>query len=106
MKKALKCVCDLSPEHISAYSLIIEEGTPFWHWYEEADQPEGYPPLPDEETERKMYERTKEIMGNYGYRRYEISNYAKPGWECIHNIGYWKRVPYLGFGVGASSFFG
>lgn len=104
-EKTLKRVCDLSPEHISAYSLIIEEGTPFWHWYEEADQLEEYPPLPDEETERKMYERTKEILGNYGYRRYEISNYAKPGWECIHNIGYWKRVPYLGFGVGASSFF-
>lgn len=105
-EKTLNRVCGLSPEHISAYSLIIEEGTPFWHWYEESDHLEGYPPLPDEETERKMYERTKAILGEYGYRRYEISNYAKRGRECIHNIGYWKRVPYLGFGVGAASFLG
>mgnify|MGYP007128252546 CR=1 FL=1 len=63
----------------------------------------GAPPLPDEETERQMYERTKEILHGYGYERYEISNYAKEGKMCRHNIGYWKRVPYLGFGVGAAS---
>lgn len=104
-ERTLNRVCSLSPEHISAYSLIIEEGTPFWNWYEESALPDGYPALPDEETERTMYERTKEILETYGYRRYEISNYAKPGRECRHNIGYWKRVPYLGFGVGAASLY-
>ena len=59
--------------------------------------------LPDEETERKMYWRTKEILSKYGYERYEISNYAKPGYACRHNIGYWERTEYLGIGTGAAS---
>nr|WP_294466240.1 radical SAM family heme chaperone HemW [uncultured Sellimonas sp.] len=101
----LRRVCSLSPEHLSAYSLILEEGTLFWQWYEKTGHPNGHPPLPDEETERRMYERTKEILQAYGYERYEISNYAKKGKACRHNIGYWKRVPYLGFGVGAASLF-
>lgn len=84
----------LAPEHISAYSLIIEEGTPF------ALQKLT---LPDEETERQMYERTHEILEQYGYRQYEISSYAKKGFACRHNIGYWQRVPYLGIGLGAAS---
>ena len=50
-----------------------------------------------------MYERTRELLAEYGYQQYEISNYAKPGYECRHNLGYWERVPYLGLGVGASS---
>ena len=87
------------------YSLILEEGTLFWKWYEKTDHPKDHPPLPDEETERQMYERTKEILQGYGYERYEISNYAKKGKECRHNIGYWRRIPYLGFGVGAASLF-
>ena len=96
----LKTVAELAPEHISAYSLIVEEGTPFYEEYGEgrhADQ------LPDEETERKMYWRTKEILSKYGYERYEISNYAKPGYACRHNIGYWERTEYLGIGTGAAS---
>ena len=86
------------PEHISAYSLIVEEGTPFFDAYEK-----GELFLPSEEEERLMYEKTEEILRRYGYYRYEISNYAKAGYECRHNIGYWVRDNYVGFGLGAAS---
>jgi len=86
------------PEHISAYSLILEEGTRLHDRYTV-----GGITLPDEEEDRAMYQETKEILAGYGYRRYEISNYAKPGFECRHNSGYWRRENYLGFGLGASS---
>ena len=59
--------------------------------------------LPDEDTDRYMYRATKRILQQAGYRRYEISNYARPGYECRHNSGYWRRRDYLGFGVGAAS---
>ena len=95
----LNRVTELKPEHISSYSLIIEEGTPFYKSDSVLQQ------LPDEDTERKMYERTKEILEQQGYERYEISNYARQGRECIHNLGYWEQVPYLGMGLGASSFY-
>ena len=69
--------------------------------------PEGsYADLPDEDTEREMYARTAEILAEYGFFQYEISNYAKPGFACCHNIGYWKRTDYLGFGPSAASLFG
>ena len=90
-------VAELNPEHISAYSLIIEEGTPF------AEQNLD---LPDEDIEYQMYEDTAEILERYGYRQYEISNYAKQGYMCRHNAGYWQRREYLGFGLGASSLYG
>ena len=61
--------------------------------------------LPTEDEERQMYYKTDEVMKEYGYERYEISNYAKKGKECRHNIGYWKRTDYLGFGIGAASLF-
>ena len=93
----LRRVVELEPEHISSYSLIIEEGTPFHEQY--ASQP----PV-DEETDRRMYERTGEILEAAGYERYEISNYARPGKECRHNLKYWQRGEYLGIGLGASSF--
>jgi len=93
-ENSLRQTVRLAPEHISAYSLIVEEGTPF------AQQKLS---LPDEETERQMYERTHEILEQCGYRQYEISNYAKEGFACRHNIGYWQRVPYLGMGLGAAS---
>ena len=86
----------LGPEHISAYSLIVEEGTPFWTAYG------GKETVPEEE-ERRMYEQTGILLGRYGYRRYEISNYAKPGYACRHNIGYWRRTEYVGFGLGSAS---
>lgn len=94
--KTLEMVAKLNPTHISAYSLIIEEGTPFAMCNLD---------LPDEDEERKMYETTSEILANFGYHQYEISNYAQQGYECQHNIGYWKRVDYLGFGAGAASLF-
>lgn len=91
---SLECVALLNPEHISSYSLIIEEGTPFY------DCP---PRVPDEEEDRRMYHYTKEFLTGKGYRRYEISNYARPGKECRHNCGYWSGTDYLGIGLGASS---
>lgn len=98
-RATLKQVTELKPEHISSYSLIIEEGTPFYEQY--ADEP----PV-DEETDRKMYRDTKELLARAGYERYEISNYAKRGKECRHNLKYWKREEYLGLGLGAASFLG
>lgn len=96
-EKTLKCVTELAPEHISSYSLIIEEGTPFYEKYAEQ------PPV-DEDTDRWMYERTREVLGEAGYERYEISNYAKEGKACRHNLKYWVREEYLGLGLGAASF--
>lgn len=100
-KTTLKRVCALKPEHISAYSLIIEPGTPFFEKY---GSEEGAQLLPGENTDREMYALTKSILKEHGYERYEISNYAKPGRECRHNIGYWTGVSYLGLGVGASGY--
>lgn len=88
------------PEHISAYSLIVEEKTPFFEMWQA-----GKLQLPEEECERRMYERTKEILEAAGFERYEISNYAKRGYACRHNIGYWQRTDYIGFGIGAASLF-
>lgn len=104
-KKTLRTVAELvpPPEHISAYSLIIEEGTPFYERYGKGCHAEE---LPSEEEERQMYVETKKILEEYGYIRYEISNYAKKGFECRHNLGYWNRTQYLGIGMGASSFIG
>lgn len=90
----LRTVAELQPEHVSAYSLIIEEGTPFAE--KELD-------LPDEDTEYEMYEDTSRILQEYGYAQYEISNYARDGYICRHNSGYWKRTEYLGLGLGAAS---
>lgn len=98
-KNTLKKVVMLKPEHLSAYSLIIEEGTPFYDRYHGKA---GL--LPDEDSEREMYYETKEYLRQHGYERYEISNYAKEGKACRHNIGYWTGVEYLGLGLGASSY--
>lgn len=95
-EESLRTIAALSPEHISAYSLIVEPGTPFAE--QELD-------LPDEDTEREMYARTVEILAEYGFSQYEISNYAKAGCACRHNIGYWKRTDYFGFGPSAASLF-
>ncbi len=96
--ETLRTVAELNPEHISAYSLIIEEGTPFFEIY--GEDREG---LPNEDDERTMYQNTQTILKEYGYHRYEISNYAKEGYECQHNLGYWNRREYLGIGIGAAS---
>ena len=106
-RSTLEKVLALQPEHISAYSLIIEEGTPFYQIYGEADrcrrEDEPQSLLPSEEEEREMYEDTGRILAAHGYHRYEISNYAKGGKECRHNCGYWTGIEYKGFGLGASS---
>lgn len=86
------------PTHISAYSLILEEGTRFWELSQE-----GKLELPDEDTDRLMYSETGRVLREAGYERYEISNYAKPGFRCRHNCGYWTRTDYAGFGIGAAS---
>ena len=104
--ETLQTVLALAPEHISAYSLIIEPRTPFYDMYgEDSGENTGQIKLPSEDDERIMYWKTKEILAEAGYARYEISNYAKPGFECRHNIGYWQRTPYLGFGTGAATLF-
>lgn len=106
---SLRRVAALRPGHISAYSLIIEEGTPFYERYGAADRErerDGADKehlLPTEEEERRMYELTEEVLEREGYHRYEISNYALPGFACRHNMAYWKRGDYLGFGLGAAS---
>lgn len=95
VEKVLKC----NPEHISSYSLIVEEGTPL------SQDEELLAKLPDEIAERKMYDATNVLLSAAGYHRYEISNYAKPGVECRHNKVYWSLGEYIGFGIGAASFF-
>ena len=102
-EKSLNEIIRLNPEHISSYSLIIEEGTPFFKKYSE--NAPNFKDLPSEDEDREMYALTSEKLGKAGYERYEISNYAKPGFCSRHNTSYWDRVPYLGFGAGASSFF-
>lgn len=103
-QKTLKQVLVLKPEHISAYSLIIEEGTPFYDRFGPGAGEEYL--LPDEDTERQMYYDTRDMLKAEGYERYEISNYARPGFACRHNLGYWERREYLGLGLGASSLIG
>ena len=93
----LNQIIQLNPEHISAYSLIVEEGTPFYDMELK---------LPSEEDERAMYAMTANMLLKAGYTQYEISNYAKRGFECKHNIVYWKRGDYLGFGLSAASLVG
>lgn len=99
--ETLKKVVKLNPEHISAYSLIIEEGTPFYNKY--GENGEFSDAIPSEETDREMYHMTKTFLKENGYERYEISNYSKKGYECKHNIKYWSRDNYYGFGVAAAS---
>lgn len=98
-KASLEEIVKLEPEHISAYSLIIEEGTCFYNLYEENKLE-----LPSEDNEREMYLLTKEILNKHDYHQYEISNFSKEGKECFHNKVYWKCDEYLGLGVSASSF--
>lgn len=108
-KETLEKVLSLTPppEHISAYSLIIEEGTPFFeHYGKEDNSPESVAALPCEEDERAMYYLTEEVLNEAGYDRYEISNYSRPGFVCKHNMVYWQRGNYVGFGLGAASMVG
>lgn len=106
VKKVLALVP--KPAHISAYSLIIEEGTPFYEKYGsewERRERTGETPLylPSEEEEREMYRITEKLLREADYHRYEISNYSLSGYECRHNKVYWQRGDYVGFGLGAAS---
>lgn len=100
-RESLRFVTDLSPSptHISAYSLILEEGTPLHKSVED-----GLEAMPDEDLDREMYALTKKFLQEAGYHRYEISNYAIEGREGRHNCGYWTGTEYIGFGIGAASY--
>ena len=108
--KTLQTVMRLKPEHISVYTLIIEEGTPFYEKYkfDAVKQQAGMETedLPTDELSYRLYKHTMDFLEAKGYKRYEISNYARNGKICRHNVGYWDRVPYLGLGLGAASLFG
>lgn len=92
-------VTELGPEHISVYSLQVEEGTML------SQRPDILDMLPDENTERSMYTMTKKVLKAAGYNRYEVSNYSKPGMESRHNTVYWTGGQYIGIGIGAASYF-
>lgn len=96
--ETLNAALSLHPQHLSCYGLIPEENTPL-----KADLDAGVLALPDEETERLMYEETLRLLTSQGFEQYEISNFALPGYACKHNLGYWRQVPYLGLGASASS---
>ncbi len=99
--KTLKAVCDLAPEHISAYSLILEPGTPLYEQHEKQRLS-----LPDEDTERQMYDLAVSYLDASGYGQYEISNFAKEDRKCRHNLKYWHCDDYAGLGAGAHSYDG
>ena len=101
-KKTLRMISMLKTAHISAYSLIIEEGTPLSEMVSSGLMNN----LPDEDTEREIYALTAEMLEKAGYHRYEISNYARDGRECKHNKIYWQGGDYIGFGLGAASYIG
>ena len=95
---AIRTVAALKPTHISAYSLILEEGTPLYD-----DVTAGRETLPDEDAVADMEDAGMALLESLGYHRYEVSNFAKPGYECRHNLIYWHNEPYLGLGVAAHS---
>ena len=99
--QTLLTALSLHPEHISAYGLIPEEGTPLFN-----DLRMNRLQLPDADMERNMYSKAVSLLHSYGLQRYEISNFARPGCECMHNIGYWTQVPYIGVGISAASMTG
>ncbi len=99
--ETLDAALSLGPAHLSAYGLIPEEGTPFMQ-----DLEAGRLTLPEPETERDMYSLAIEKTAGAGFHQYEISNFAREGRECVHNIGYWTQVPYLGLGISAASMTG
>jgi oxygen-independent coproporphyrinogen-3 oxidase len=99
-KMTLNSIVKLAPKHISCYSLIVEEGTPFYNM-----QQSGKLNLPSEEVEREMYHYAVNFLRENGYNQYEISNFAKENMECRHNIIYWEAKEYMGCGSGAHSFY-
>jgi len=92
----IKQAVELAPQHLSLYALTIEHGTPYGRW-----AGHGLLPLPDPDLAADMYEWASEYLEGQGYEQYEISNWARPGYQCRHNLQYWRNLPYLGFGAGA-----
>ena len=99
LSESVDRIIKLNPEHISVYSLIIEEGTPFYKKYMNNELK-----LPEDEIERKMYWLVKKRLEEAGYKHYEISNFAKPGYESKHNLACWNQEEYIGLGVSAHSY--
>jgi oxygen-independent coproporphyrinogen-3 oxidase len=100
LRETLEAALALSPTHLSCYGLMVEEGTPLCR-----EITVGKLALPDEEIERAMYELARQTLADHGFHQYEISNFAREGYACRHNVGCWTRQPYLGFGCAAHSFF-
>ncbi|MEG4206465.1 radical SAM family heme chaperone HemW [Microcoleus sp. Pol7_A1] len=96
---SLKSAVEISPTHLSSYDLIVEQGTAFGRYFEAGAQP-----LPADETAAQMYRLAREILTGAGYEHYEISNYARSGYQCRHNRVYWENRPYYGLGMGAASY--
>ncbi len=96
--ETLKKVCGLGPEHISCYSLIVGESTPLYSLIKS-----GKLVIPDEDIDRKMYHLAENLLSDFGYKQYEISNFSKEGYKCEHNLIYWKNEEYLGVGAGSHS---
>lgn len=99
LKESLECIIELQPEHISVYSLIVEEGTPIANKIENGDLE-----LPEEDLERNMYWYVKSTLELNGYKHYEISNFAKLGYESKHNMNCWNQLEYIGIGLAAHSY--
>ncbi|MHB8900756.1 MAG: radical SAM family heme chaperone HemW [Thermoguttaceae bacterium] len=100
VRESLESAIAILPTHLSCYGLMVEEGTPLCCQIDA-----GELGLPEEETERNMYELARQTLAEHGFEQYEISNFAREGYACRHNLGCWTRVPYLGFGCAAHSFF-
>jgi oxygen-independent coproporphyrinogen-3 oxidase len=98
-ERTLDQAIELAPEHVSAYALTIEPSTPLGRKVQD-----GIVPAPDPDLQADMFERACLRLEAAGYRHYEVSNWAKPGFGCVHNLGYWERRPYLGLGAGAHSY--
>jgi putative oxygen-independent coproporphyrinogen III oxidase len=98
-ERTLRETIDLEPEHVSAYALTIEPSTPLGRKVER-----GIVPAPDADLQADMFELACVLLADAGYHHYEVSNWAKPGFECVHNLGYWERRPYVGLGAGAHSY--
>jgi oxygen-independent coproporphyrinogen-3 oxidase len=98
---SLRRAIDLAPEHIALYALGLEDGTPLKSLVDS-----GHIPSPDDDLSADMYDLATEILGNAGYQQYEISNWAKPGFQCRHNLQYWWNLPYIGLGPGAHGYAG
>jgi oxygen-independent coproporphyrinogen-3 oxidase len=98
-ERTLREAIDFGPEHISAYALTVEPSTPLGRKVER-----GLTKAPDPDLQADLFELACGLLAGAGYRHYEVSNWAKPGFECVHNLGYWERRPYLGLGAGAHSY--